>query len=904
MKKQEIARTTDTYEIAPESRRGKEGFSPAEMEAFEVAAYLGTDMSKGLTKHQVRRARMEHGLNHREQAYDESFSSCLKKQLRGIYMPLMIVSLLVCAVFTGGVEIYTPLAAMLTAVMTVNAFLEQRAAVSLNKSTRDTALRSVVLRGGKWVSVSTVALVTGDIIELESGSIVPADARLTETNRLCVLETPVTGVKVSTEKDAEYIGDGEAKGSYNMVYAGTIVTSGRATAIVCRVGSECRLFKEDEEAEEKLPRVYHRTKKIFDIFTLTVSALSFALVLAGFFMEKPLVNLYLNAVACTACCMQSSGRALMLIGFSSGVRNMYKNSAVLKKPSAVDTLCVTDTVMCDKEVAFPMSELEPKRIYINRSYYAVTPESRENIRKVMTLALLCSDVRRSGSHGKMGESFYGKPADVSLARACDGIGINIDSFKEEYFRMEAEYDKEGAISRALYLHDDSNLLIMRGKPEDILPLCAGYDAEGTNNRFDDFSRRRMEEAARDMGDASQHVIAIASAVCDCDSLRNTVMAERRLVLNGFIGLYTSLKLDSASAVYKCAAGGIETVMLSNDAYVTAVNMARNAGIIDSEKQVMSAEELRLTDRGLYIADNDKYKLFLNYNDAQWLDVLRLRKESGKTVAITAHNTDRLSLMKEADATFVPATDSPETVKYAADVLLYKQGLKTVEAVLRSSKMIYKRIVSTARQLSLGGLALLVCLALSVFTGVEMPLRLQDIIICGCVINPILACAATFTSDHRRLLEDKTDYNGGKRGILFTVIYGICIGIGLVCTSLVVNSLGGAEESRATAMVISFTLFLAFGLLFGAEQDHVIYSSAFKSWQIFAFSACALLLSVVPSLWSDASKLFGYTLPGYKATCGALIPPVMMFALFQFALMLINIIKIHNNDKRKDDRYVH
>ncbi len=898
MKNKELARTTDSYKIDPGKKRDSEEFAPAEMEAFEVAAHFGTDMSRGLNKQQIRKARMEHGLNNRENVYDESLSSCIKKQLLGICMPLMIASLLMCAAFTSSAEIYTPLAALLAGVMLINALIEQRAAYSLNKSTRDTALRSMVLRDGKLLSVGTVALVPGDIIELGSGSIVPADARLAEANRLCVLETPVTGVKVSTEKDAEYLAESEEKGSYNMVYAGTIVTSGRATAIVCRTGSNCRLFKQKAAPEEQLPKIFHKTGRWCDVLALAVAVLSFVLVLIGLFMGKPLVNVYLNALACTVCCMQSSARVLMLTGFAAGVRNMYKNAAVLRKASAVDTLCITDTVMCDKEVAFPMSELEPKRIYINRDYYKVSGENKDAIKKIMTYALLCSDVRRSGSKSKLSEKFYGMPADVSLARACDEIGINIDDFKDEYFRIEAEYDKDGAVSRALYLHNDSNLLIMRGKPEDILPLCAGYDALSTNNRFDDYSRKRMEDAAEEMGGASQHVIAIASAVCDCDSLRNTVMAERRLVLNGFVGLYTSLKLDSASAVYKCAAGGIETVMLSEDAYVTAVNTAKNAGIIENEKQVMSAEELKHLDRGLYIADNSKYKLFLNLSDAQWLDVLKLRKGDGKTVAVTAHNTDRLSLMKAADATFVPAADSPETVKYAADVLLYKRGLKTVEAVLRASKMIYKRTVCSARQLSLAGIALTVALILGLFTPLELPLRLQDTIIGGCCINLALAFAAAFTADHRRLLEDEMDYRSGLRGKVFTLIYGGAIGVGITVLKAITAS--SATAGNGFAMLLAFTVYLGLGLLFGGEQKHLWASSATRSWQIFAGVFGAVALCMIP-VFVPAASLLGYALPSYREALAAIIMPLGTFALFQLGLIIEDIYK-KNKSKHRKEKY--
>lgn len=901
MSKNQIARPSDTYQITPGKPRTEEDFAPAEMETFEVAAYFGTDMTKGLSKQQVRRARMKYGTNMQSPEYDESLKNGFKNQLRGICLPLMIGSLLICSAFTAGDEIYTPLAAILACVMLVGAMLEKLAAASLNKSLRNTAMRSTVLRDEKLLSVNSVALVPGDIIQLESGTIVPADARLTESAHLCVLETPVTGIKASTEKDAEYLARNENKGSYNMVYAGTIVTAGRGTAIVCRTGKDCRLYKQELEAEEKLPAIYRNAKRGGSVFALSASALCFVAVLVGLFLGRPLVDTYIMATASAVCGMQSIGRVLMLTGFASGVKKMYKNAAVLKRPEVVDTLCVADTVMCDKTVAFPMSELEPRKVYINRDYYEVTEDNRDAIKKIMTLALLCSDVRRSGSTSGMGESFYGMPADVSLARTCDSVGINIDTFKDEYFRIEAEYDRNGEISRALYLHNDSNLLIMRGKPEDILPLCAGYDAQSTNNRFDDYSRRRMEGAARDMGDSSQHVIAIASAVCDCDSLRNTAVAERRLVLNGFIGLYTSLKLDSASAVYKCAAGGIETVMLSEDAYVTAVSMAKHAGIITGEKQVMSAEELYHTDRGLYIADSENYKLYLNLTDEQWLDALNIRKDKGHIIAVTAHNTDRLALMKAADATFAPASTSPETVKYAADVLIYKTGLKTVEAVLRASKMIYKRIVGVSRQLYMAAIAMLAIFMISLFANINSPMRLQDVLIgCAC-INPVLAASAAFASDHRKLLEDSMDYKGGIRGKVFCSVYGVLVGAGIWGLGLLLDRMGSMGGGRATAMLIGFAAFMIFGLLFGPEQQHVYRSSAFKSVAVPIGAAAALLLSVTPALIPEAARVLGYALPSYKEALTALILPIGIFALCQFGLTSYEIVNLYTNKHRKEKR---
>ena len=871
-------------------------FSPAEMEAFEVAAYFGTDMEKGLTKQQIRRTRMEKGFNTLQAEYDTSIISSLKRQISGMCMPLMIVSLLITAAFADGEELYTPMAAILAAVMLISAAIDRYAASVLNKSLRDNAMRSTVLRDGKLVSVSSVSLVPGDIIELENGSIVPADARLAEANHLMVLETPVTGVKESTVKEAEYIAESEGRGSYNMVYAGTIVTSGRARAIVCRTGNDCTLYRKAGSAEKQLPLMYHKAVRASGVFTLGVAALSFLAVMAGLLLGRPLVDAYMLGLSSTLCCMQSTAVSLGFGGFAAGVKRMYKSGAVLRRFSSVDTLCTTDSILCDKDVAFPMSELRPKRVFINKDYYAVKPESRDNIKKVLTYALLCSDLRRSNLRSDLSEGFAGMPADVSLARECDRIGIDIDSFGSEYFRIEAEYAKNGEIKQALYLHNDSNLLILRGKPEEILPLCAGYEANGTNNRFDDYSMRRMQQAAKEMGEASQHVIAIASAVCDCDSLRTSAVAYRRLVLNGFIGLYTSLKLDSASAVYKCAAGGIETVMLSGEAYVTAVSMAKNAGIIHNEKQVMAAEQLKYADRGLYVADSEDYKLYLHLSEEEWLDVMRIRKDAGRTVAITAESTDRIPMMHEADASFVPAYTAAETVKYAADVLLFKSGLKTVETVLRASKMMYRRIVGTVRQFSIGAMAVLVCAMASILFGIESPLRLQDIIIGGAGFNLVFSAAMAFSPDHRKLLEDDVKYSFGLMGLPFAALYGGACGGCLLSVDALLTRLGGSAASNSAVVLASFALMLFFGLLFGPEQKHFYRSSAFKSYTVPLAAVVVGIVFALILLVPELAQPLGLRVPGYKQWLPAILLPIGNFAIFQCGLIVWEITDKYRKNK--------
>lgn len=876
------------------ARAAQTGFSPAFMEAYEVASYFGTNVTNGLTKHQVKRSRLKHGSNTVIPEFAKSIASSIKSQLLNVAELLLVASLLCYGAFTGNEGTYFAAVAVVLVVCCC-AFMEKRAADSLNEIARFGAQNVTVIRDGRTVSVKEKALVPGDVILLENGSVVPADARLIEVGgHLFVLETPLNGVEVSVEKSAVYVAKSEKDEAYNMVFAGTIVTSGSGVAIVCHTGADTKMGKRFPEAESRLPRRLCSLTETSKRISFITYVACFVLMLISTLFGGDLVHAYMLAVAVCATTLHNVFGVLCFASFADGIKQMAEDGAVIKRYSAVDKLCRVNSVMCDKATAFPLSEMNAELVYINDRHYKVNEENKQKISKIFTYALLCSDTKRNGSSkNKDARDFIGNPADVAMACALDRIGIDIDSFKESHFRIEADPEPKGGVTRALVLHNDRNVLILRGNPEHIVRLCAGYEADGINKRFDEASKRRILEAAADMGDASQHVIAVASATTEADSLRASLTAERRLVLNGFIGLYTSLELNSANAVYKCNAGGIETVLKSPDAYVTAVAGAKDAGILKSEEQVISGEEIRAMDRGLYIADSPKYKLYLHVSEEEWADVLRLRKADGRVTAATVENTEEIPLMRDADVCFASEANTPETVKYAADVLVLKGGLNSICNSLQKARMINKRILAAFEQTVATQLTFLVCFAVSAFLGLSCPFRATDAVICGVLFGSVYTAAAVFAPCDRKILEDRTDY--GKKNVpienliapaLFSFGGTICIYINF----LVGKRLTDVDERLYSMSLVCMAAVLLVYLCVGVEKRSVIFSSALKNRFILlavgAVCAVTAMMLYVPRF----SGAFGFAPIGGRLVLTALLCPISLFVVLQIALFVRELVK--------------
>ena len=491
--------------------------------------------------------------------------------------------------------------------------------------------------------------------------------------------------------------------------------------------------------------------------------------------------------------------------------------------------------------------------------------------------------------------FYeGCQSDLALIKACGELDIELSGLKNDYFKIETEYTTGGEALRTLVLHEGKNLVVLKGAPEMVVSRCAGYEIGGEAKKMTPAAAKRLLDEAAQLSRESMTVYAVAAGITECDSLKS-IDVEKRLIFKGFIGCYMSVYVDSASAVFKCTQAGIEPVVRTDESFYTAVSHAKNAGIITDESQVITGEQLRSMDEGLYIANSPDYKVYRGVTDAEWLRVLRLRKEDGKAVAVTAERMEDLTLMSEADATFVSNSQAPETILQSADVLIDAGGFDVITRVLECARSIYKRVYSVVQYLTVAYAMLVFSALLSLCSGMAFPARVSEIVFAGFGANLLFALALAFAPTHRKILTDRIPrYTARPKLSDFAVPLAYAGGGAL---ALLLSYLAGNAEGAHSRVLVTFVLLLAMFAFSGSSKQSLVTSRAYRNYLLLPALGISLVGMALLLYEPSARAAFGYRALGAADLLTAVGIALLNFVCLQLALFAINKCKIKKSRAR-------
>ncbi len=854
------------------------GFSPEEMNPIEVAEALESDLILGKTEKQIKKARRLFGTNEIKGEFRLSFKESLKNQIKGLTSPFLLLSSFVMYIFKPQEYTYLFMALIIGGIIFFNAFAEFRASLALRLPKKYSSLKAKVVRDGEETVIDSRLLVPGDIVMLEEGSMVPADCRLIDDFALSVLETHISNVKGSVPKSSRYIShDGSEAICENMIYAGSIVTSGHCSAIVCRTGKETLIRRMRADRENTLPEILKYVSELCRFVSIASVIVCFVLLAVGVAAGADITNWFICALAIGASSLCDSMLSLCASALGFGAKNMAQDGMVVKNYNCIQTLAKTDTIACGKNLAFP-----PKRIMLTGLYFSCRNYDREKrpdeeAIELLKLMLVCSDARKITSAERKRKrglpEYKGLPLDDAIVEYFGEWGKTIGPIHDQFIRLDAEYTLSGDISRLLALHNGKNTVIVRGSPENILSRCAGYTLDGTDYKLSDFTRKKILTATEDAARTNSFLVAVACGETDASNLRD-IDAEQRLIFKGFISFSGSLDPGVAEAVYRCGGAGIETILNSNDAYYTALNSAKNAGIITDEAQIITAEQIRSCDRGLFIANASYYNLFLNIDDNEWLDIISLRQQDKRTVTATAERINELPIMSKADVSIVPES-SCDTLRQTADVMLLGKGINLIADGILNAKTICRRIVSVMTYLPAAIIIMLVASIFSACYNQIPPLRAQDVLFGGILFNLVFASALAFEPRHIKNIRDK-GYFTHKAPSLNDFIYPLMFSIGGGIVLFVIN----AATLSYTCTLISLALMLFFYACSLGGHGGILVTKRFGNRLLYLCGLGVLLFMALLIFTIPGHSWFGYGVPSVANLMVALVLSIGYFIFAQ------------------------
>ncbi|MFF6157200.1 cation-translocating P-type ATPase [Enterococcus faecium] len=656
----------------------------------EVKKVTEADPDTGLSSQEVDERRKKQGLNKFDEAPKESM---IKKFFRSL-SDFTTIILLVAAV----ISFYTAFATehgdlfeglLIIAIVVINSVLAivqegnaEKALESLQDMNKQTA---TVIRDGKVTTVESEQLVVGDILVLESGDAISADARLIEASQLRVEESALTGESEAVEKDAAFIAEEDEPlgDQFNMVFKGCTVAAGRGKAIVTAIGMATEMGKIadllNENTMQKTPlqvRLNQLGKRI-SMIALAAAALVFVI---GELQGEPLLEMFMTSISLAVAAVPETLTVIVTLTLAYGVQKMARKHAIIRQLPAVETLGTANVICSDKTGTLTQNEMRVRRVWSKEDEVTNIEDSMTNsAMEILKMAALCTDVTVEQEDDDL--VIKGNPTEVAIVRAVEENYHTKAELEEKYSRVnELPFDSERKMMTTVHQMGEKYISITKGAFDVLAPRFSSGDVEQAAIVNDRFGKRALR------------VIAVGYATYDEEPQDISSEAlEKDLRLIGLIGMIDPPRPESKGAIKRAKKAGIKTVMITGDHVVTASAIAKELGILNDPSEALSGSELhQLSDEEL----DERVKALSVYARVTPEDKIRIVKSwqrTGAVVAMTGDGVNDAPALKASNVGCAMGITGTDVAQSAADMILTDDNFATIVDAVSQGRSVYQNI---------------------------------------------------------------------------------------------------------------------------------------------------------------------------------------------------------------------
>ncbi len=647
----------------------------------------------GLTKEEAEKRLNENGKNVLKEAKRESLLVHFLKQLLEPMTIILIVAAIVSAItaaFSG--ESFTDVIIIL-AVVIINAILgvyqENKAEKAIEALKEMAAAMSKVIRSGVQHLVKSEELVVGDIILLEAGDAVPADARIIENASMKVEEAALTGESVPVNKTEEVLSLNGVKDislgdRKNMVYMGSTVVYGRGRAVVTGTGMNTEMGKiadalaNAKEGKTPLQLKLSQLSKIlsFLVIGICIFIFAFSLIRSGSLNGENLINTFMVAVSLAVAAIPEGLATVVTIVLSIGVTNMSKRNAVIRKLTAVETLGSTQIICSDKTGTLTQNKMTVVKEYTNDRMLLATAMA------------LCSDAELGENNQAIGE-----PTECALVNYAYTNQLLKGELKKKQPRIgEAPFDSVRKMMTTVHQKDNEYIQYTKGAPDEVLKCCTHYlSVNGVTNMTEEI-KSEILKINKEMADGALRVLAAAFRAYP-NKVTNFFEKEleKELVFIGLTGMIDPVRPEVLVAVKECKEAGIRPIMITGDHRDTAVAIAKELGIINDASEAITGAMLSEMDDETFSQAIETYSVYARVQPEHKVRIVTTWKAKGKVVAMTGDGVNDAPSIKSADIGVGMGITGTDVTKNVADMVLADDNFATIVAAVEEGRRIYDNI---------------------------------------------------------------------------------------------------------------------------------------------------------------------------------------------------------------------
>jgi Ca2+-transporting ATPase len=720
--------------------------SPEPWHALSVDAALqrcGTLPSSGLDAEDVERRRARHGPNALPEPPPRPLWRILLRQFRSPLIYILFVAAVLAVVLGHFGD-----AGVILAVVLVNAligsFQEGRAERSMAALRRLSTLRVRVLRSGSEQVVEASDLVPGDLLLLAAGDAVAADARLIEAVQLQLAEAALTGESVPVVKSLAAVPEATGLADrHNMVYSGTLVTAGRARALVVGTGVHTevgRIAGLTERAEEPQTPLERRLEGFGRALVVAALVLFVVVVALGFARGLPLAEVLMVAISQMVSMVPEGLPVAMTIALAVGMQRMASRGAIIRRLAAVETLGSTTVICSDKTGTLTRNEMTavcvwlpaigagPARtVAVGGTGYAPQGVFSESGRPLaaaddaellplLQAAALCNDADLAQADGRW--AVIGDPTEGALLVLAAKGGLELAALRQAHPRSaELPFDSDVKLMATRHPNGlSAGRVLVKGAPEAVLRLChaAGGRADAT------------AAAARDAAEqmAAQALRVLAFAALDDDPLDpasgfDALAGRARLI--GLVGQIDPPREEVRLAVADCRQAGIRVVMVTGDHKLTGLAIARELGIAQADDRAVDGPELERMGSAELRDELPRIAVFARVQPAQKLRIVESLQSRGEVVAMTGDGVNDAPALARADVGVAMGITGTEVAKSAAKIVITDDNFATIVGAVEQGRVVYGNLKKVILYLFATSMAEVLVLLLALLGGFPLPL---------------------------------------------------------------------------------------------------------------------------------------------------------------------------------------
>ena len=851
--------------------------------AQEVLQELSSDQTRGLSREEAEKRREQYGENRLQEKKKKSTFQRFLDQFKDVMILILLLAAAVSffVAWTEGEEFFEPLLILLIVVLNavMGVMQENKAEKALEALKGLSAPHARVIRDGQEQLIDAAELVPGDIIRLEAGDFVPADARLVQSVSLKSEESALTGESVPAEKDADGpVAENAPLGDrVNMVFSGCSITYGTARAVVTATGMEtemgriANLLEAEAEGQTPLQQKLAQLGKYLGFLALGACGIIFVV---GMLNGIPALEIFMTAVSLAVSAIPEGLPAIVTIVLSIGVQRMVKKNAIIRRLPAVETLGSASVICSDKTGTLTQNRMTLVKAWVDgrEETEEITAENSSEVRRLLRCAALCCDgsvVFRDGE-----EQHIGDPTETAIILAAHRNGMEKDALNEEFPRLaELPFDSDRKLMTTVNCMDGKRIVIVKGAFDVMAQRCTAGDVE--------HARTINEE----MSAGALRVLAVGYREIDAlpEQLTSETL-ENNLTLLGLVGMIDPPRPEAKAAVAVCRRAGIRPVMITGDHVVTASAIARELGILQTGDRAITGAELDAMTEEQLEAEVEQISVYARVSPENKIRIVKAWQRRGHVVSMTGDGVNDAPALKAADIGCAMGITGTDVAKGAADMTLTDDNFATIVDAVREGRGIYANIKKVVGFLLGTNIGEVVTVFISMLLWHKSPLLSMQLLWINLVTDSLPAVALGMEAVEEGIMDQRPKpreeslfaHGFGLRIVLQGVMFGVLSLIAFRWGEIATGEVAGGQTMAFMVLALSQVV-----QAFNMRSERSLFRIGVFTNHTLNWAALAAVVLVGAVLFTPLSGPFGLIrLPGtlYLGGLGLILVPLAVMEL--------------------------